>query len=81
MSIIKKFEITNVNMSFQETFNESLYFRVGDYVDVKDYHYGSWFIGKLVKIKKDISSSEDKSMNPLSPVKNDGFIYSVELLM
>lgn len=54
---------------------ESKYFKIGDNVDVKDYHYGSWFIAKLCNIKKDISSQIDKSNNPQSPVVNDGLIY------
>lgn len=54
---------------------ESKYFKIGDNVDVKDYHYGSWFIAKLINIKKDISSSVDKPNNPQSPVVNDGLIY------
>lgn len=50
---------------------------MGDYVDVKDNYYGSWFIGKLVKIKKD-NSSTVKPQDPKSPVQNDGLIYVVE---
>lgn len=57
---------------------ESKYFRVGDFVDVKDNLYGSWFIAKLIKIKKDFSQV-DKSNDPNSLVKNDGLIYVVQL--
>lgn len=45
---------------------------------MKDYHYGSWFIGKLTKIKKDIALV-DKPNDPKSPVENDGLIYVVEI--
>jgi len=58
---------------------DSKYFKIGDYVDVKDYHYGSWFIGKLLKIKKD-PCRVDKPTDPKSPVKNDGLLYVVEIL-
>lgn len=57
---------------------ESKYFKVGDYVDMKDYHYGSWFIGKLIKIKKGIASV-DISNDPKSPVENDGLLYVVKI--
>lgn len=59
--------------------DESKYFKVGDYVDIKDYHYGAWFMAKLIKIKKD-KSSGDKPNDPKSPVQNDGLIYVVEIL-
>lgn len=58
---------------------ESKYFKVGDYVDIKDYQYGSWFMAKLVKIKKD-HSPVLKRNDPKSPVQNDGLIYLVEIL-
>lgn len=58
---------------------ESKYFKIGDYVDVKDYHYGSWFIGKLIKIKNDNSTANvPNNDNPNSPVENDGLVYIVE---
>ncbi|XP_025424158.1 E3 ubiquitin-protein ligase UHRF1-like isoform X2 [Sipha flava] len=57
---------------------ESKYFKVGDYVDMKDYHYGSWFIGKLIKIKKD-NALVEKPNDPKSPVKNDGLLYVVAI--
>lgn len=56
----------------------SKYFKVGDYVDIKDYHYGSWFLAKITKIKKD-KSPNDKHNDPKSPVQNDGLIYVAEL--
>lgn len=55
----------------------SKYFRVGDFVDIKDTSYGSWFMAKLVRIKKDLA--QDKSNDPNSQVKNDGLIYVVQL--
>lgn len=58
---------------------ESKYFKIGDYVDIKDYQYGSWFVGKLLKIKKDISEV-NKPNDPKSPVQNDGLIYVVDLV-
>lgn len=64
---------------FQDDSEESKYFKVGDYVDVKDYTYGSWFISKLIKIKKD-SCVVNKPNDPKSPVENDGLIYVAEIL-
>lgn len=58
---------------------ESKYFQVGDYVDVKDYYYGAWFMGKLIKIKKD-NHSVDKPNDPKSPVKNDDLVYVVKII-
>ncbi|XP_050541918.1 E3 ubiquitin-protein ligase UHRF1-like [Daktulosphaira vitifoliae] len=56
----------------------SKYFKIGDYVDIKDYHYGSWFLAKITKIKKD-RSPNDKHSDPKSPVQNDGLIYVAEI--
>lgn len=62
----------------EDSNEESKYFKVGDYVDIKDYQYGSWFISQLIKIKKD-NSSLSKSNDPKSPVENDGLIYVVAI--
>ncbi|XP_050422764.1 E3 ubiquitin-protein ligase UHRF1-like isoform X2 [Adelges cooleyi] len=58
---------------------ESKYFKIGDYVDIKDYNYGSWFLAKVIKIKKDVASN-DKQNDPKSPVKNDGLVYVAEIV-
>ncbi|XP_001945737.1 E3 ubiquitin-protein ligase UHRF1 isoform X1 [Acyrthosiphon pisum] len=63
----------------EDNSEESKYFKVGDYVDVKDYTYGSWFISKLIKIKKD-SCAVNKPNDPKSPVENDGLVYVAEIL-
>lgn len=57
---------------------ESKYFKIGDNVDVKDNDYGSWFVGKLIKIKKGISL-EEKPKHLINLIENDGLIYVVEL--
>jgi len=57
---------------------ESKYFKVGDFVDVNDYTYGSWFISKLIKIKKD-SCISNKPNNSKSPVENDGLVYVADI--
>lgn len=57
---------------------ESKYFKVGDFVDIKDHLYGSWFLAKLVKIKKNFSEV-DKPNDPNDLVENDGLVYVVEL--
>ncbi|VVC43627.1 Zinc finger, PHD-type,Zinc finger, RING-type,Zinc finger, FYVE/PHD-type,Ubiquitin-related [Cinara cedri] len=54
---------------------ESCYFKIGDYVDVKDSDCGFWLIGKLLKIKKDTKTVN--LQDPNSPVQNDGLIYVV----
>lgn len=56
---------------------ESKYFKVGDYVDVNHYQYGSWFLSRLVKIKKDVFS--DISNHSNCPVENDGLLYVVAI--
>lgn len=56
-----------------------MYFKVGDYVDVRDTQHGSWFLGKLTKIIKN-KDLEEKPNDPKSPVKNDGLVYVVELI-
>ncbi|XP_050425724.1 E3 ubiquitin-protein ligase UHRF1-like [Adelges cooleyi] len=62
----------------EDASTESKYFKIGDYVDIKDYHYGSWFIAKVIKIKKDPAPSHQNN-NPKSPVENDGLIYVTEI--
>ncbi|XP_025424054.1 E3 ubiquitin-protein ligase UHRF1-like [Sipha flava] len=61
---------------FEEISEDSLYFKVGDYVDVRDTQHGSWFLGKLIKIKKNFDL-EGKPNDPKSLVKNDGLVYVV----
>ncbi|XP_015367414.1 PREDICTED: E3 ubiquitin-protein ligase UHRF1-like [Diuraphis noxia] len=70
---------TTSSTSDEDNSEESKYFKVGDYVDIKDYTYGSWFISKLIKIKKD-NGVVNKPNDPKSPVENDGLIYVAEIL-
>lgn len=56
-----------------------MYFKIGDNVDVKDNDYGSWFVGKLIKIKKD-TSLDEKQKNLINLIENDGLIYVVEFI-
>lgn len=56
---------------------ESKYFKIGDYVDIKVNHIGSWFMAKLIKIKKDFSSISESDDNK-SASENDGLLYVVE---
>ncbi|KAE9529076.1 hypothetical protein AGLY_012030 [Aphis glycines] len=69
-SVIRKDNIENIS-------EESKYFKLGDYVDIRDYEYGVWYMGKIVKIKKDISV---EIVQPLSASQEerDGLIYFVE---
>lgn len=46
---------------------------------MRDYQYGSWFMGKLIQIKKD-TSPENKPKNPFSSVETDGLLYVVQFV-
>jgi len=50
---------------------------LGDYVDIRDYEYGVWYMGKIVKIKKD-ESLEIKPTSSSDNLEDDGLIYFVE---
>lgn len=50
---------------------------MGDYVDIRDYEYGVWYMGKIVKIKKD-DSSEIEPTSSSDNLEDDGLIYFVE---
>lgn len=56
---------------------ESKYFKLGDYVDIRDYEYGVWYMGKIVKIKKD-DSLEIEPTSSDNQEEYDGLIYFVE---
>lgn len=56
---------------------ECKYFKIGDYVDVKDCSYGSWFTGKLIKIKKSSSTTTDPN-TASSSTEKDRLIYVVQ---
>jgi len=66
---------------------------LGDYVDIRDYEYGVWYMGKIVKIKKDVSleieptssdnqeetsSDNQEDTSSDSQEEYDGLIYFVE---
>lgn len=48
-------------------------------MDIRDRTYGSWFTGKLLKIKKSNSPIEDNSDAATTSMKDDGLVYTVEL--
>lgn len=57
---------------------ECVHFKVGDYVDIKDLQYGSWFTCKILKIKK-----KPIELNPDVPTistctENYEFFYVVQ---
>ncbi|XP_025191295.1 E3 ubiquitin-protein ligase UHRF1-like [Melanaphis sacchari] len=56
---------------------ESKYFKIGDYVDLRDYEYGVWYMGKIVKIKKDITVKNEQTSSD-NQEEYDGLIYFVE---
>ncbi|XP_001944935.5 LOW QUALITY PROTEIN: E3 ubiquitin-protein ligase UHRF1 [Acyrthosiphon pisum] len=56
---------------------ESKYFKLGDYVDIRDFEYGVWYMGKIVKIKKD-DSSQIEPTSSSDNLEDDGLIYFVE---
>ncbi|VVC41491.1 Zinc finger, PHD-type,Zinc finger, RING-type,Zinc finger, FYVE/PHD-type,Ubiquitin-related [Cinara cedri] len=55
-----------------------LYFKLGDYVDVKDSSYESWFTGKLLKIQKNISHTLDNPNTSSNSKETNGLVYVVE---
>ncbi|CAI6375138.1 unnamed protein product [Macrosiphum euphorbiae] len=69
----KKTEKDNLN----DISEESKYFKLGDYVDIRDYEYGVWYMGKIVKIKND-DSSEIEPTSSSDNLEDDGLIYFVE---
>lgn len=50
---------------------------MGDYVDIRDFEYGVWYMGKIVKIKKD-DSLEVEPTSSDNQEEYDGLIYFVE---
>jgi len=50
---------------------------LGDYVDIRDFEYGVWYMGKIVKIKKDDSSKIEPTSSS-DNLEDDGLIYFVE---
>jgi len=51
---------------------------LGDYVDIRDYEYGVWYMGKIVKIKKDVSPEIEPTSSSDNIEEDDGLIYFVE---
>lgn len=56
----------------EELPSDSLYFKIGDYVDGKDVCYGAWFEGKIVGIYKDLKKTAVKLSE-----NDDGLLYKV----
>uniref|UniRef100_A0A2S2PRQ6 RING-type E3 ubiquitin transferase n=1 Tax=Schizaphis graminum TaxID=13262 RepID=A0A2S2PRQ6_SCHGA len=63
--------------NIEDISEESKYFKLGDFVDVRDFEYGVWYMGKIVKIKKDISVENGETVSD-DQEENDGLIYFVE---
>ncbi|XP_014245994.1 E3 ubiquitin-protein ligase UHRF1-like [Cimex lectularius] len=51
---------------------ESEYFKIGDYVDVKDFRYGAWFEAKVIGIYKDLNKVDTQLEE-----NDDGLLYKV----
>ncbi|KAF0704134.1 E3 ubiquitin-protein ligase UHRF1-like, partial [Aphis craccivora] len=69
-SVIEEDDIEDISV-------DSKYFKLGDYVDIRDYEYGVWYMGKIVKIKKD-NSVENGQTSSDKEEEHDGLIYFVE---
>ncbi|XP_022182071.1 E3 ubiquitin-protein ligase UHRF1-like, partial [Myzus persicae] len=63
--------------NLEDISEESKYFKLGDYVDIRDFEYSVWYMGKIVKIKKD-DSFEIEPTSSDNQDEHDGLIYFVE---